>query len=296
MTGMTHKPMKLLVLMIIAAFAPAALAASAAQVVPVPVLKAAPAVDGDLGEWGEWGWQTVTINPAVEGDDQNRTGTLDVQLRLGVHGDRVYVAARWADDKEDLEYKPWEWSRNRYRRGKDRDDMFAIRFEMNGDYNRCMIAEVDYGVDVWLWSAGRSNRSGYAMDMWHSIGTGFVDGAAEYKGPTGKTVYIRKGSDDGEPIYVNTRPDMRTHQGDVLPGIELTPSPSGSVADVAAKGVWRDGFWHLEMSRKLDTGYADDAVLRPGGTVNGAIAVFDRAFAEHKSVSGTLTFEFAAKP
>jgi hypothetical protein len=95
--------------------------------VPVAALAEAPAVDGDLAEWGDAGWVTVATRPAVEDDEKNRLGAVDVRLRVGVHGDRFYLAARWPDRRADTRYKPWEWRGDRYRRGKRLDDMFAAR-------------------------------------------------------------------------------------------------------------------------------------------------------------------------
>ncbi|HEY5719239.1 MAG TPA: ethylbenzene dehydrogenase-related protein [Gammaproteobacteria bacterium] len=265
-----------------------------ALAVPVAVLAAAPTLDGSFADWPDGGWVAVPVVPAVENDSQNRAGRLDVQLRAGVHGDRVYLAARWPDPRADTEFKPWEWDGTRYRRGKQVDDMFAVRFDLDGDYDSCMLSDRDYRVDAWLWSAGRSDPAGYADDTWQLITTRFQEQAAEYEGPSGKTVYIKKSRDDGEPIYENTRPDRNKFAGDRLPGIEQLPSPAGSVADVSAKGAWVDGHWQLELSRKLDTGHADDAVLAKGKQRRGAIGVFERGSAEHKSVSGELLFDFGA--
>ncbi len=265
------------------------------QRIPVAALAAAPVVDGDHGDWQGGAWVAVTIRPAAKDDEKNRLGTLDVQLRAGVHGERFYLAARWPDQRVDDLYKPWEWRGDRYRRSKRLDDMFAVRFDFEGDYNSCMIANADYRVDVWLWSAGRSNPTGYAEDMWQLITTRFTEHAAEYTEPGGKTVFIRKVRDDGSSGYDVNKPDLKTFQGDKLPGIVWGESqPEGSVADVSAKAVWVDGHWHLEMSRLLVTGHADDAELPLGAVRVGAIAVFDRNDAEHKSVSGDLHFDFGA--
>jgi hypothetical protein len=130
------------------------------QTIPVGVLAAAPTVDGELGEWAKGDWSTVPVKPAVDDDKDNRTGELEVQLKSAVVGDKIYFAARWPDADASLDYRPWRWMGKKYRRGKQRDDMFAMRFHLDGDYNRCMIAETTYRVDVWLWSAGRSNETG----------------------------------------------------------------------------------------------------------------------------------------
>jgi len=264
------------------------------QRIPVVALDAAPTVDGDLSEWAADGWQTVTVQPAVQDDDDNRLGTIDVQLRVGVHEGRFYLAAQWPDAREDTRYKPWEWRGNRYRRGKRLDDMFAARFDLAGDYHSCMIADTEYRVDVWLWSAGRSNPSGIADDMWQLITTKFTENAAEYSGPGGKTVYIRKRRDDGSPGYAVNKPDRKTFKGDKLPGIHWDVKAEGSVADVSAKARWADGTWRLEMSRALVTGHADDAEMPSDGVRVGAIAVFDRNAGEDKSVSGDLHYDFGA--
>jgi len=262
--------------------------------VPVEALAAAPVVDGDLGDWSGDGWITVTVHPAVRDDADNRLGTIDVLLRAGVHQGRFYLAARWPDRRADAVYKPWEWRGDRYRRGKRLDDMFAARFDLAGDYHSCMIADATYQVDLWLWSAGRSNPVGYADDLMQAITTRFTENAAEYTGPGGKTVYIRKKRDAGTPAYTNTRPDRRTFQGDKLPGVAWESPPTGSAADILAQGVWADGHWQLEMSRALVTGHEDDAELPLGALRVGAVAVFDRNSGEHKSVSGDLHYDFSA--
>ncbi|WP_207064012.1 ethylbenzene dehydrogenase-related protein [Motiliproteus sp. SC1-56] len=271
--------------------APAALAETR---VAVSALAAAPAIDGDLSDWGD-NWQKVHIKPALADDDKNRTGELEVELQVGVAGDEVFFAARWPDAQADLKYRPWEWNKRRkkYSRGKDRDDMFAVRFDMAGDFNTCMIEDADYEVDVWLWSAGRSNERDYATDMWHKITLDRLENAAEYETPSGNTVYIQKEADAGLPGFENTRVKRTDFQGDEVPGIEFTPGPRGSIGDVAAKGVWKDGYWHLELKRKLETGHDDDVVLKRGGTKKGQIAFFNENYAEHKSVSDALVFDFS---
>jgi hypothetical protein len=60
-----------------------------------------------------------------------------------------------------------------------------------------------------------------------------------------------------------------------MPLYELNSEARGSITDVNAKGVWRDGRWYLELSRRLDTGHDDDAVIPANGTIPFAIAVFD---------------------
>jgi hypothetical protein len=284
----------------------ASLAAFAQQpplLIPVVLLGTAPKVDGDLGEWGATGWVKVPITPALEksdrakygldpNDDKNQTGSLTVHLKAGVAGDRFYVALKYPDSSEDTSARQWEWRGEKYVEGKQREDMAALRFHMSGDFERSMLSSKDYTVDVWLWSAARTNPSGLAEDMTHHVTTKMLDAAAEYESPEKKTIYIKKMRDAGTAPY-KLLPKPRENKGDKLPLFELVTS-SGSVADVAAKGRWKAGHWHLEFARALTTGNADDVTFKLGQKIIGQIAIFNQGYAEHKSVSEPLLFDFSA--
>ncbi|WP_210395517.1 ethylbenzene dehydrogenase-related protein [Motiliproteus sediminis] len=259
----------------------------------VQKMTTAPVIDGNLSEWGS-AWELIPVDEAIEGDNKNRLGKVDVELQVAVAGDEIFVAARWPDKSESRAYKPWSWkkARKRYSRGKDRDDMFALRFDMGGDFRTCMIEKANYDVDVWLWSAGRSDQVNYATDGWHRISFELQMDAAEYEMDDGTVIYIKKQSDEGQAGFENNKPKRKEFEGDELPGVELVGEPRGSIGDVAAKGVWKDGYWHLEMKRKLDTGHSDDVSLAGIDSIRSQIGVFDQGFAEHKSVSGELRLDF----
>ncbi|MEO5373671.1 MAG: ethylbenzene dehydrogenase-related protein [Alphaproteobacteria bacterium] len=262
--------------------------------VPVQRLAAAPKVDGDLTDWATAKWTKVKIQPADDKVESKAVGDSEVELAVGVHGDMVYVAARWPDSQADTTYRPWKVVGSKYKRSEDRDDGFAIRFHMDGEYDRCMISEKIYKVDVWTWSAGRTDPLGIADDYHHVISTNPIDESAEYKNPSGSTTYIKKIRDEGTPSWENTKAPKEVGEP-TLPGVSTATTPSGSAADVAAKGRWADGKWSLEMARKLDTVHPDeDAVLSGGKAVQGAVAVFNHSHSENKSVSGFLTFDFSA--
>lgn len=263
------------------------------QRIPVQVLEEAPWVDGALDDWPD-AWVKVPVDSAMEEESRNRMGAAIVEVQFAQVGDELYVATRWPDPTESRTYKPWVWKdyAKRYRRGKQQDDMFALRFDLGGDFRTCMLADADYEVDVWLWSAGRSDREEYATDMWHRITTDLLMNAAEYELDDGTVVYIDKEADAGEPGYENTRPRRREYQGDSLPGVAFPGPPSGSIGDVWAKGRWQDGYWQLEMSRALETEDDKDVSFRGRETLRAQIAVFDQSDAEHKSVSGQLDLVF----
>ncbi|HEX5804492.1 MAG TPA: ethylbenzene dehydrogenase-related protein [Azospira sp.] len=289
--------------LVAAALTPAAVLAAPPQVVPVAAAAKAPAIDGELADWGRDGWIKVAVKPAVAPaeraklglgpEDRNQTGSITVEIKALAAGGRLFLAARWPDDAADTAYRGWEWSGARYSEGKARDDMFAVRWHLDGDFDRSMLSGSSYRVDLWLWSAGRSNPLGLAEDMRHEISTRAIEDAAEYAVQGVGTVYIKKHRDAGDPLYKTVRPP-KTKGADRLDSFELNPKPAGGTADVQAKGVWKNGFWQLEMARKLDTGNADDRAFAAGEKVSGQIAVFNRASDEHKSVSEPLLFDFSA--
>ena len=138
------------------------------QVVPVHVLAFAPKTDGDLSEWGNDGWVAVPVKPALErkdrpaygleeSDDRNATGSLTVQLKAGVAGGRLFLAVRYPDATEDRAHQGWEWRGTRYALARRLADQFAVRFHLDGDFDRTMLSAKDYSADVWLWNAARTD-------------------------------------------------------------------------------------------------------------------------------------------
>lgn len=290
----------------IAAFAGLLPLLATAQTPPtlaVTSIKDAPVIDGKLGEWGREAWSKFKLTPALtrqdrqkfglEGEDRNQTGNIVVEVKAVIAQGRLFVAARWPDDAADIEYKGWEWAGSRYAEGKRSDDMFALRFHLDGDFDRSMLSGKTYRADVWLWSAARTNPAGLAEDWSHLLSGKMIENAAEYEINGIGTVYIKKLRDAGNPIYRAVRAP-KEKAADRLPSFEMTGSGSGSIADVAARGVWAGGHWNLELARKLDTGHADDAVFKPGQKLLAQIAVFNRGSDEHKSVSEPFLLEFPA--
>ena len=283
--------------------APLMALAQAQQVVHVVALSQSPKIDGNLAEWGGDGWVKVPVKPALDKaertkfgmnseDDKNQTGNMTVQVKVGVNGSKVYFALKYPDASADASYLLWEWRGDKYAQGKQRDDMLALRFHMVGDFDRSMLATKDYTADVWQWSAGRTNSVGVAEDQMHHMTTATLENAAEYSMLDGKTIYIKKQRDAGAPVF-KALPRPKENKGEKMPSFEVG-TPSGSSADVAAKGEWSAGNWHVEFGRALNTGNADDAVFKPGQKLLGQIAVFNKGFSEHKSVSEPLLFDFSA--
>jgi hypothetical protein len=69
-------------------------------------------------------------------------------------------------------------------------------------------------------------------------------------------------------------PNAKFSVGDLLPQYVLR-EPEGSAADVQAFGRYLDGHWIVELRRKLNTGNADDKLLRPGTAYPIGFGMFD---------------------
>jgi hypothetical protein len=68
-------------------------------------------------------------------------------------------------------------------------------------------------------------------------------------------------------------------EGTVLPSVLVKGPMMGDRADVRAVGVWQDGRWELEMSRRLQTDSEHDVPLADGVFL--WVAVFDHSQTRH---------------
>lgn len=251
----------------------------------VSLAESAPVLDGDLSDWNPAQFKTLSVSAAIEDDSKNLIGDAEINVAMSVVGDRIYMAFRWPDSSKSDLYRPWEWKVSAYKRGQIRDDMLAVRFSLSEAYDRSMLTATNYEVDLWVWSAGRSNLIGFADDYRHRITTKYIEDAAEYELPDGEIIYIDRSLDSGEVGYGTFTPDRKTKTEQKVDAVSVLGDSTGSLADVTAKGVWNDGFWSVELSRLLNTGNADDRALISGEPVITQFAVFDKNNAEHKSVS-----------
>lgn len=83
--------------------------------------------------------------------------------------------------------------------------------------------------------------------------------------------------DDGVPFHSDL--DKLISAGTQIPSILAKEPLQGDRGNVGAKGGWSDGYWHLEMSRALDTGSPYDVAVSDGTFL--WVAVFDHAQTRH---------------
>ncbi len=257
-----------------------AIPAAAQTSVRATSLGAAVQVDGDPSDWDG----VPSYNIGLTG----RGGVDSVEMRFGIRGDTVYVLAIWDDPTESRLHKPYEWREESqsYRRTNRLEDRFAMNFLMSGEFSNSKLSGNEFTADVWHWKASRSDPAGIAHDKSWRVSRSEFPGAKPFQTADGQTVYLARPSDAGDRLY---RPIKHTEkQDDVMPRYEVNLSPSGSVADIRAKGVWRDGRWYLEMARRLDTGHADDVVIPASGRIPFAVAAFNDVDSGDHSVSEVL--------
>jgi Ethylbenzene dehydrogenase len=251
--------------------ATATLAASPA--LSAPQTLTAHAIDHPIrldGQIDDWQSVTGTVVPL------SGTGGADrAELRAAIRGDRIYVLAIWDDPSENNLHKPYQWSEasQSYEKTEAMEDRFALSMQLSGEFTANKLDGSEFTADVWHWKAHRSNPAGLAHDKWWRVSRTPFEKSRAFETPSGETVHLARPSDAGDQLYKVVQYHIK--QREVMPLYEINREARGSIADVAAKGVWRDGRWYLELSRRLDTGHDDDAVIPANGTMPFAIALFD---------------------
>lgn len=224
-------------------------------------------LDGDITDWREVAPTRVPLSGVG--------GAAEVEIRAAIHAGRLYMLAIWADPTWNNLHKPHRWNEATfaYEKADEHEDRFAVSMPIAGEFSANKLSGSGFVADVWHWKAHRSNPLGLAHDkIWQVSPTPF-EGSRAFPSADGSTVHLRRQSDAGDRLYKPKRYIMK-HQ-DLMPGYELNEAAAGSVADVAAHGTWQDGQWVLELSRALDTGHEDDAVIPYDGEIPMAFAVFD---------------------
>lgn len=92
--------------------------------------------------------------------------------------------------------------------------------------------------------------------------------------------------------YAQGRDDLPL--GTLLPSVLPTGRLTGDRGDLKARGHWADGRWHLELSRRLDTGSARDVPIADGTFL--WVAVFDHSQTRHAYHLRPLRIRLAKAP
>jgi hypothetical protein len=169
-------------------------------------------------------------------------------------------------------------------------------------------------LELWQWRAARSNAVGYASDDWVlEYRNGDAGRSPFFNPPKPQFMYDEKltgfqaiaesqiQARMGQAALIEKKnavaldPNAKFAVGDVLPQY-LQREPEGSAADVQAFGRYVDGQWIVELRRKLNTGQADDKVLKPGTAYPIGFGIFDDTVSNRRHyVTLPLTLGLGAK-
>lgn len=205
-------------------------------------------------------WQQC---PAVTVHDN--VADIDIELRAAYDAERIYLLASFPDATEDRLHRALVWNQelNSYHNGPSREDVLVIKWNMSGhDNDLSLKSDRPYRADIWFWKANRTDHAGYADDKMQFYTSTRSKKSQQLISRSGKVFYLRRIGDSGDAAYKPHLP--LTYAGDQLDKYELV-TPTGSRADIRAKGQWRDGRWTIEFSRALATGHGDDLQLDPAG-------------------------------
>jgi len=260
-----------------------------AQTILVSALTHAPKIDGDDFDWSQVPTYEIKLTPTrpmLVSED------LLITLKAGRFQQQVFFYVQWPDARANVIHKPYVWNeeRQRYIKGTDREDRLAFQFEMTGEYSTDWTSAEDFEADMWHWKASRSNPLGLAHDKKTVLSENKLLRAARITAPDGAKRYVLRLDDEGTPLYRSIRYGPKEKKQ--MPKYLLLANPQGSITDVKARGVWLDGSWRLELSRRLDTGHSDDVRFVLDQAVRGGIAVFDASENEDHFISKTLLFQF----
>ncbi|MCP4387914.1 MAG: hypothetical protein GY802_06445 [Gammaproteobacteria bacterium] len=262
-------------------------ATPAAEPIAIGPMTASPQLDGKASDWQ--GVPAVRI-PLYKLLPDSRIEATEVELQAGYFGNEIFFLARWRDSEPDLVHKPYVWDEaaGHYRIGLQREDRFALQFEISGDFSSDWLSGNSFTADMWHWKAYRSNIIGLAHDKMTEVSTTKLMRSARLDGPDGMPIYVRRPSDSGGAIYTTRRYSRRAKP--VMPKYFSNPEVSGSVADITAHGAWAEGWWTLGLRRVFNTGNPDDVTFRIGESRRGAVAVFDASDNADHAISDTLEF------
>lgn len=236
-----------------------------------------PTIDGKADD-DAWKTAKELVVKIDQPDEAPPKKTISVKA---VHdGDSICFLLVWADPDKNDQHSPFVWKDPAgYEPDEEKvEDAATLAFELEGKFDSDMKAGIESKWDVWEWGAARTNPSGYALDRTHVYSRQAPAPPVKGRRLTdrdGGQIYFSHPVDAGTPCY--TKIELPEKKG--APMIPQYPSqkPTGSAADVQAKGEWANGKWTVEFKRKLSTGNKDDTAFAAGKSCGIAVATFDKS-------------------
>jgi len=183
---------------------------------------------------------------------------IDIQLQSVYSTDKISFLVKFADANANKEHKIMYWNqqKQRYITGIEREDTFIFKWSMLPVYmDLSLSSNTPYKADIWYWKSFRTNHQGYADDKIQLYHTKRKKHAQLLISKEGAPFYLSRQGDKGKAAYrtyilLEKTAQKRNKYQQV--------TPSGSRADIKAKGVWKSGLWTIEWQRALNTTHNDD--------------------------------------
>ncbi len=220
------------------------------QVIVAKKVVHAPVIDG--------GGSDEVWSQATEYTTYDKVAKLNLTLKAVYTDTQIFFLVSYPDADRSDTHKTWVWDKNTemYKTGLDREDVFVFKWNMeNHPSNLSLKSDDNYTADIWFWKAFRSDPAGYADDKMDRVSFFPMPGSKELTSRSGKKMYMTRKGDSGTSAAEDAL--YGDYQGDKIPAF-ISVTPTGSRADIKAKGVWSDGRWTLEFGRALNTGNNDD--------------------------------------
>ncbi len=183
---------------------------------------------------------------------------IDISIKVLYNEKELFMLVRFPDPDENRTHKSWVWnpSMKIYQMGADREDIFVVKWFIESDpKGLSLFAGKPHTADIWFWKANRTDPTGYADDKIQYLQVKPEKRATKITADNGTVFYLLRKGDHGDSAY--TTKLISEYEGEKVPrfGYQV---PTGSRADLRAKGVWQDGEWTIEFRRMLLTGHDDD--------------------------------------
>jgi len=222
----------------------------AAQELVAAKVDKVPTIDG-IADEAIWSKATAVVT-------RDPLAKIDVTIKAVHTDDNIFFLVTFPDPTENRDHKTLVWvpDQERYRTGTDREDTFVFKWSKEpGQIDLSISADAPYKADIWYWKAHRTDHAGYADDKSHLYSATETPRSKPVVSKRGRRFFLSRPGDEGSAPY-----QAVVHANNVgkSTGKYEMKTPTGSRADIRAKGVWRNGTWTVEFQRKLVTGHGDD--------------------------------------
>lgn len=220
------------------------------QTIVAQKVASAPVIDGG-GTDSVWA-------QAIEYTTYDEVAKMNMTLKAVYTNSEVFFLVSFPDPDKNITHKTWTWDKTKemYITGNNREDCFVFKWNMEQKpVDLSVKADNEYMTDIWFWKACRTDPAGYSDDKHDRLSATAIRKTTKVISKTGKTMYLERKPDSGTTAFKDVI--YSEYKGDKMPHYEIVV-PTGSLADIKAKGVWSKGRWTLEFGRALNTGNSDD--------------------------------------